>query len=171
MRNYIFVRTYIFFVSYFGILIEYIRIRFICLYFVARYTANVSHIWSLKRSLTCFSPIKCYDKHLQRTTMWASLVTGFPMPLLAEHRYRPASSLVTAVKWSDRKFSPLTNPSVISTELPSCLHVITDAGLLDTRQLSDPDCVSVSCTSLVSILGISFKQSNLDNREQRIPKV
>ena len=93
------------------------------------------------------------------------------MPLLAEHRYRPASSLVTAVKWSDREFSPLTNPSVISSELPSCFHVITDAGLLDTLQFRDPECVSAICTSVVSIVGLSFEQSNLDNREQRILKV
>jgi len=138
------VRTYIFFVSYFGIVIKYIRIRYECLYFVARYTANVSQIGSLKRSLKCFPPIKCYDKHLQRTTMLASLVTGSPMPLVAEHQYRPASSLFTAVKWSDREFSPLINPSVISTSLPSCLHVISDAGVLDTLQFRDPECVSVS---------------------------
>jgi len=66
------------------------------------------------------------------------------MPLVAEHRYQPASSLVTAVKWSDREFSPLTNPSVISTALPLCLHVITDENLLDTLQFRDPECVSVS---------------------------
>ena len=43
-----------FFVSYFSIVIKYIRIRYECLYFVARYKANVSHIGSLKRSLKCF---------------------------------------------------------------------------------------------------------------------
>jgi len=138
---------------------------------VARYIANVSQIGSLKRSLRCVSPNTCYDKNLQITTMLASLETTSPMPLLAEHRYRPASSLVTAVKWSDKEFSPLTNPSVMSTALPSCLHVITDTGLLNTLQLSKPECVSLICTSVVSIVGPSFEQSNLDNREQRIPKV
>jgi len=103
--------------------------------------------------------------------MLAYLETTSPIPLLAEHRYRPASSLVTAEKWSDREFSPLTNPSVISTALPSCLHVITDAGLLDTLQFSNPECVSVIASSAVSIVGPSFEQSNLDNREQLIPKV
>jgi len=110
-------------------------------------------------------------KTLQKTTMLASFETTSPMPLLAEHRYRPASSLVTAIKWSDREFSPLTNPSVMSTALPLCLHVITDTGLLDTLQFSKPECVSLSCTSVVSSVGSSFEQSNLDNREQRIPKV
>jgi len=93
------------------------------------------------------------------------------MPLLAEHRYRPASSLVAAEKWRDREFSPLTNSSVIFTALSSFLHVITDAGLLDTLQFRDPECVSAICTSVVSIVGLSFEQSNLDNREQRILKV
>jgi len=110
-------------------------------------------------------------KTLHKTTMLASLETISPMPLLAEHRYRPASSLVTAVKWSDREFSPLTNPSVMSNALPLCLHVITDTGLLDTLQFSKPECVSLSCKSVVSSVGSSFEQSNLDNREQRIPKV
>jgi len=93
------------------------------------------------------------------------------MPLLAEHRYRPASSLVTAVKWSDRELSPLTNRSVISNELPSCLHVITDAGLLDTLHVSKPERVSSICKYVVSIVGLSFEQSNLDIRAQCFRKV
>ena len=91
----------------------------------------------------------------------ASLKTTSPILLLAEHRYRPASSLVTAVKWSDRELSPLINPSVISTTLPSRLHVIADAGLLDTLQLSKLECVSnVIRTSVVSIVGPTFEKSN-----------
>jgi len=153
----------------FGIVQKYIRICYVCLKkcIVARYTANVL----LKRTLKCFIRSNVITKHLQITVILACLETTSPMPLLAEHRNRPASSLVTAVKWSDREFSPLTNPSVMSTALPTCLHVITDTGLLDTLQFSKPECVSLSCTSVVSIVGASFEQSNLDNREQRIPKV
>jgi len=125
-----------------------------------------------KEALSVFLRSNIITKFLQITTRMASLETTFPMPLLAEHRYRPASSLVTAVKWSDRELSPMTNPSVISTALPSRLHVITDAGLLITLQLRKLECVSnVIRTSVVSIVGPSFEKSNLDNREQLIPKV
>jgi len=128
--------------------------------FVKCIVVHYTHIGSLKRSPKCFPRSNVMTNNLQKTTMLASLETSPPMPLLAEHRYWPASSLVTAVKWSDREFSPLINPSVMSTALPLCLHVITDAGLLDTLQFSDPECVSLSCTSVVSICSPSFKQLN-----------
>jgi len=151
-------------VSYFCHCAQVYVICYVCLKrcIVARYIVNVSHIGSLKRILKCFIRSNVKTKNLQITVMLASLETTSPMLLLAEHRYRPASSLVTAVKWSDREFSPLTNPSVMSTALPSCLHVITDTGLLDTLQFSKPECVSLSCTSVVSIAGLSFEQWNLD---------
>jgi len=150
----------------------YYDILCLLLCIVARYTAKLSHIGSPKRNiLTGFPRSNVITKNLQITVMLASLETTSPMPLLAEHRYRPASSLVTAVKWSDREFSPFTNPSVINTALPSCLHEIRDGGLLDTLQFSKPECVSLICTSVVSIVGSSFEHSNLDNREQRVPKV
>ena len=125
-----------------------------------RYTANVSHFGSLKRSSKGFPLSNVMTNNLQNTTMLASLETTSPKLLFAEHRYRPASSLVTAVKWREREFSPLTNPSVMFTALSSCLHVITDAGVLDTLQFSDPECFSLSCSSVVSIFSPSVEQSN-----------
>jgi len=138
---------------------------FVIVYRGALYSSCVMH-WVNIRSLKVFPRSTVMTKTLHKTSMLASLETTSPMLLLAEHRYRPASSLVTAVKWSDREFSPLTKPSVMSTALPVCFHVITDTELLDTLQFSKPECVSLSCTSVVSIVGSSFEQSNIDNREQ-----
>jgi len=144
---------------------------YVCNSVSSHFMQQMCHTLGKKEALKAFLRTHVMTNNLQITTMLASLETTSPIPLLAEHRYRPASSLVTSVKRSNREFSPLTNPSVISTALPSCLHVITDAGLLDTLQFSQPDCASVICTSAVSIVGPSFQQSHLDNREQRIPKV
>jgi len=85
------------------------------------------------------------------------------MPLLAEHRYRPASSMVTSVSWSERELSPLTNPSLISTVLSRRLHVITDAGLLDTLQFRRPEYVSLIWTLAVAIIGPSLKTKSDNN--------
>jgi len=54
VRTYI-LKKYLKFVSYFGIVLRYIRMRYKCLllYIAARYTLNVSHVGSLKRSLKC----------------------------------------------------------------------------------------------------------------------
>ena len=73
----------------------------------------------------------------------ASVLTSSPIPLLAEHLYRPASSRDTLVKLRDKELFPFTKPSVIANPLSGRLHVIVDAGLLNTMQLRDPENVSL----------------------------
>jgi len=93
--------------------------------------------------------------NLQVTTNLASVLTTLPIPLLAEHLYRPASSLDTSVNLRDKVLFSLTKLSIISTASSSRLHVITDTGLLDTMQLRDADNVSWTWISAVEIVGAS----------------
>jgi len=76
-------------------------------------------------------------------TKLASMLTTFPIPLFAEHLYRPASSRDTSLKLRDTELFPSSKPSVIEITLSTRLHVIIDAGLLDTLQFMNPENVSL----------------------------
>jgi len=93
-------------------------------------------------------------------TKLASMLTSSPIPLLAEHLYRPASSRDTLVNLRDKELFPLTKPSVIAISLSCRLHVIVDAGLLNTMQFRDPENVSMIWTPVVDNSGASTQHTS-----------